>query len=65
MSIYKIGEVVKINDQGNEDFDGLAGVVRRIELGGDDVSILYFVEFQTEDSPKTILVFLQNELNAA
>ena len=45
MSIYKIGEVVKINDQGNEDFDGLAGVVRRIELGGDDVSILYFVEF--------------------
>lgn len=66
MSIYKIGDVVKVNDQGNEDFNGLAGVVKKIELGSDDVSILYFVEFQTNDSPpRTMLVFLENELEAA
>jgi len=65
MSIYKIGEVVKINDQGNEYFNGLAGVVIKIELGSDDVSILYFVDFQTNHSPRTILVFLENELKAA
>ena len=66
MSIYKIGDVVKVNDQDNEDFNGLAGVVKKIELGSDDVSILYFVEFQTNDSqPRTMLVFLENELEAA
>ena len=66
MSIYKIGDVVKVNDQDNEDFNGLAGVIRKIELGSDDVSILYFVEFQTIDSPpRTMLVFLENELEAA
>ncbi|KGK89121.1 hypothetical protein DP73_11170 [Desulfosporosinus sp. HMP52] len=66
MSIYKIGDVVKVNDQGNEDFNGLAGVVKKIELGSDDVSILYFVEFQRNDSqPRTMLVFLENELEAA
>ncbi|WP_298202194.1 hypothetical protein [Desulfosporosinus sp.] len=66
MSIYKIGDVVKVNDQDNEDFNGLAGVVKKIELGSDDVSILYFVEFQMSDSPpRTMLVFLENELAAA
>ena len=66
MSIYKIGDVVKVNDQDNEDFNGLAGVIRKIELGSDDVSILYFVEFKTKDSPpRTVLVFLENELEAA
>ncbi|KJR45136.1 hypothetical protein UF75_4469 [Desulfosporosinus sp. I2] len=29
MSIYKIGDVVKINDQGNEDFNGLAGLLKK------------------------------------
>ena len=29
MSTYKIREVVKINDQGNEVFNGLAGVVKK------------------------------------
>ena len=66
MSIYKIGDVVKVNDQGNENFNGRAGVVKKIELGSDDVTILYFVEFQTQDSPpRTMLVFLENELEAA
>lgn len=65
MLIYKIGEVVKINDLGNEEFNGLTGVVKKIELSYDDVSILYFVEFQINDSPRTILVFLENELKAA
>ncbi|WP_298200120.1 hypothetical protein [Desulfosporosinus sp.] len=66
MSIYKIGDVVIVNDQGNEEFNGLAGVVKKIELGSDDVSILYFVEFQTDDAPpRTVLVFLENELIAA
>jgi len=65
MSIYKIGEVVKINDQGNDDFYGLSGVVKKIELGSDDISILYFVEFQTNDSPpRSMLAFLENELVA-
>ncbi len=66
MSIYRIGDVVKVNDQDNEDFNGLAGVIKKIELGSDDVSILYFVEFLTKDSsPRTMLVFLENELEAA
>ena len=66
MSIYKVGEVVKINDQGNDDFNGLLGVIKKIELGSDDISILYFVEFQTNDSPpRSMLVFLENELQAS
>jgi len=66
MSIYKIGEVVKINDQGNDNFYGLSGIVKKIELGSDDISILYFVEFQTNDCPlRSMLVFLENELVAA
>ena len=66
MSIYKIGEVVKINDQENDDFYGLFGVVKKIELGSDDKSILYFVEFQTRDCPlRSMLVFLEDELVAA
>lgn len=66
MSMYKIGEVVIVNDQGNEDFNGLAGVVKKIELGSDNVSILYFVEFRMKKSiPRTTLIFLENELEAA
>jgi len=66
MSIYKIGEVVKINDQGNDDFYGLSGVIKKIELGSDELSILYFVEFQTNSKfPGSMLVFLENELVAA
>lgn len=66
MSIYRIGEVVKINDQGNEGFYGLSGVVKKIELGSDEISILYFVEIQTNDSPpQSMLIFLENELVAA
>lgn len=66
MSIYKIGEVVKINDQGNDEFNGHLGVVKKIELGSDDISILYFVEFLTNNnSPRLMLVFLENELEAA
>lgn len=66
MSMYKVGDVVIVNDQGNKDFNGVAGVVKKIELGSDDVSILYFVEFQTMDSnPRTMLIFLENELEAA
>lgn len=65
MSIYKIGEVVKINDQENDDFNGLSGIVKKIELGSDDKSILYFVEFQTNDCfHRSMLVFLENELEA-
>lgn len=66
MSIYRIGEVVKINDQGNDDFNGLSGVVKKIELGSDDISILYFVEFHTNASPpRSMLAFLENELEVA
>jgi len=66
MSIYKIGEVVIINDQGNDDFYGLSGVIKKIELGSDESSILYSVEFQTTNKfPRSMLVFLENELVAA
>ena len=66
MSIYRIGEVVKINDRGNDDYNGLSGVVKKIQLSSDDTSILYFVEFMTNDSPsRSLLVFLENELEAA
>ena len=66
MSIYIIGEIVKINDQGNDNFNGSYGVVKKIELGSDHISILYSVEFQTNDSlPQSMLVFLENELKAA
>ncbi|KUO71512.1 MAG: hypothetical protein APF81_11085 [Desulfosporosinus sp. BRH_c37] len=66
MSIYKIGEVVKINDQGNDDFFGQVGIVKKIELGSDDISILYSVEFPTNDCPlRSMLVFLENELVVA
>jgi len=40
MSIYKIGDVVKVNDRGNEEFNGLAGVVKKIELGSDEELLL-------------------------
>ena len=66
MSIYKVGEVVKINDQGNDYFNGLIGIVKKIELGSDDISILYFVEFKTNDRyPRSMLVFLEDELEVA
>lgn len=60
MSIYKIGQIVQINDLGN-DFNGIYGVIKKIELGSDHISILYSVEFQTQ----SMLVFLENELKAA
>lgn len=60
MSIYRIGEIVQINDLGN-DFNGIYGVVKKIELGSDHISILYSVEFQTQ----SMIVFLENELKAA
>ena len=66
MSIYRIGEIVEINDQGNDDFNGVYGVIKKIELGSDHLSILYSVELQTNDSvPQSMLVFLENELKAA
>jgi len=66
MSIFRIGEIVKIDDQENDNFNGAYGVVKKIELGSDHISILYSVEFQTNNSlPQSMLVFLENELKAA
>ncbi|KJR44312.1 hypothetical protein UF75_5310 [Desulfosporosinus sp. I2] len=44
----------------------LPELFKKIELGSDNISILYFVEFKTTDSPpRTTLAFLENELEAA
>ncbi|HZK85060.1 MAG TPA: hypothetical protein VFC58_10375 [Desulfosporosinus sp.] len=64
MSIFKIGEVVRINGLGNDDYNGLYGVVTKIELSSDHISIFYLVEFQT-NSPPPMLIFLENELEAS
>lgn len=40
-------------------------IVTKIELSSDHISIFYLVEFQRNDSPPPMLIFLENELEAS